>query len=87
MAGPLERMMGVDDRPRALDGLLEAVVHRVDADGLFVRLTAGQQRYVHGPCRWAAPEGAGDPPSGTRCLVARSDAGRWWLVAFDGWPA
>lgn len=85
--GTLDRMAGVPQRPSALDGLLEAVVHRVDADGLHVRLTGGQQRFVHGPCRWAAPEAAGDPPAGTGCLVARSDAGRWWVVAFDGWPA
>lgn len=73
--------------PRPLTGLLEGVVHRIDGDGLHVRLTSGPQRFVHGPCRWSAPEGAGTPPAGTRCLVARSDARRWWVVAFDRWPA
>lgn len=27
-----------------------------------------------------------EPPPGTRCLVVRSDARRWWVIAFDSWP-
>lgn len=65
----------------SLSGDLEAVVHRVDDGGVYVRLVAGGQRYVTGPC--AHP--GGSPPAGTRCLVRRSDRRRWWIVTFDGW--
>lgn len=87
--------------PRAFDGPTEAVVHRVGADGLFVRIVRSGQRYVHGPCRWSRPTPAGtagdpphthgidhgNPPAGTRCLVVRSDRGTWWVIGFDGWPS
>jgi len=88
-------------RKPAFDGPIEAVVHRVDGRGLYVRIQRSGQRYVHGPCRWARPTPAtpaGDPthdhgidhdtpPVGTPCLVVRSDRRRWWVVAFAGWPA
>ena len=85
----------------AFDGPTEAVVHRVGDDGLFVRIVRSGQRFIHGPCTWSRPvpaAEAGDPPHdhgidhgtprpGTRCLIIRSDAGRWWVISFDGWPS
>lgn len=88
-------------RPPAFNGPLEAVVHRVDSSGLYVRLVGTGQRFVHGPCSWSRPPAAvpagepvhthdidhDTPPPGTRCLVVRSDRRRWWVIAFDRWPA
>lgn len=76
-------------RGRQVEGPRTATVRRSDGGRLLVTVDGlGDDRLI-GPCRWARPDGAGQPPAGTRCLVLFADAGVGdpWVVAFDGWPA
>ena len=82
------------EAPSRRAALLPAEVTQVRGGSLYVALE-GRGSYEYGPVAWQRPitgvdDGVvkrGNPPRGTRCLVAHiPEGGGWWLVTFDGWP-
>lgn len=73
--------------PAITEQLLEATVATTASapgDDVFVLdPLAGQEGQRLGPCPWTPHPGPAYPTRGDRCLIARSDAGRWWILAWE----
>lgn len=70
-----------------VEQLLEATIATTASapgDDVFVLdPLAGDEGQRLGPCPWTPRPGPAYPQRGDTALIARSDQGRWWILAWE----
>ena len=74
-------------QPAARPAFLEATIATTaasEASAVYVLDPAGGEGEPRlGPCPWTPHPGPVFPARGDRALIARSDRGEWWIVAWE----